>query len=75
MRLLEELLEASGTDLTTEDYAREFLQNEIIESLGQPRARCSVMEILNGSYQLEPEDLPAMQAVADRWNVKKGASA
>ncbi len=71
VKLLEILLEASGTDLTIDDYAEEFLGDEITASLG---GSCSagVPEILDGSYQLEPGDMPAMKSVVEPWNAKKG---
>lgn len=71
--LLKELLEASGTLLSTAQYAEEFLQQEILASL-VPRS-CGVPEVLAGSYQLAPGDMEAMQAVVARWKGKAAASA
>lgn len=73
VQLLEELLEASGTLLSIDDYAEEFLQLEILDSL-DPLA-CGVPETLAGRYQLEPGDMEAMQAAVDRWKAKDAASA
>jgi hypothetical protein len=63
--LLEELLAASGTNLTVDEYAVKFLQDEITESL-VPRS-CGVPEILAGSYQLEPQDMRNMESVCRKW--------
>lgn len=71
VQLLEELLEASGTNLSLDDYAREFLGNEITDSL--VRHAGGVPEILDGSYQLEPGDMEAMKDVVARWNAKEPA--
>ncbi len=73
VQLLEELLEASGTALTTGQYAAQSMTVEIWASLR--KYECGVPEILAGSYQLEPGDMPAMQAVADRWRAKNEAVA
>ena len=69
VQLLEELLKASGTRLSTADYAKEYLQQEIIDSLN-PLAG-GVPEFLKGGYELEPEDVTAMEAVVARWKAKQ----
>jgi hypothetical protein len=63
--LLEELLKASGTGMTIDQYAEEFLQQEILASLNPLYA--GTPELLAGSYQLEPSDIAAMAEVTDRW--------
>ncbi len=67
--LLEEVLAASGTGLTVEQYAAEFLQDEIIAPLATPGDLGPPL-MLQGSYHLEPGDFEAMHAVYDRWRTK-----
>jgi hypothetical protein len=69
--LLEELLEASGTCLTADQYAEKYLQQEIWESLESPQG---VPEILDGSFYLEDSHREAMRAVVERWLAKKPAT-
>lgn len=64
---------AAGVIVGDNDYAEEFLQQEIVDSF-DPLA-CNVAEILAGTYQLDPGDIEAMRAVVDSWKAKKTAFA
>ena len=70
--LLEELLEASGTCLTVEQYAEDFIQQEVWESLVPFIG--GVPQILDGSFYLEDSHREAMRAVVERWLAKKPAT-
>lgn len=68
VELLEELLKASGTGLSVDEYAADHLQHEILAAV---KGEGGTPEILAGTYQLEPSDKAAMQGVVQRWSKKE----
>lgn len=70
---LREILDASGTGMTVDDYVENSMAGEIRCTIDGTKG-CDVIEILDGEFELFPEDRAAMREVALRWRAAKLAS-